>query len=244
MKVISLAEKKEYKVELDSINEKAWPEFMLNWDCKEWSQLFTTFEKYQILIINNKEELMAYGHTIPIYWDEDIRFIPDNLKILMEMAVKNNQDGIRPNLLLALAVVVSEDYKGKGLSYEVVNAMKIFASKNKIEDVIIPVRPTLKAKYPLISLDDYVGWENKDGKPFDPWLRVHKKLGGKVFKTAEISMIIRGKINEWEKWTNTVICGSGKYIFKDALNPVEIDIEKNEGIYTDPCVWVHYSSKK
>lgn len=106
-------------------------------------------------------------------WDEDIRFIPDNLKILMEMAVKNN----------------------------------------------------------------------KDGKPFDPWLRVHKKLGGKVVKTAEISMIIRGKINEWEKWTNTVICGSGKYIFKDALNPVEINIEKNEGIYTDPCVWVHYSLK-
>lgn len=241
MKVFSLIENEEYKDDILSINAKAWPEFMLNWDCKDWSHLYTTFAKYQILLINDDEELIAYGHTIPIYWDKDICLIHDNLKTLIEMAVKNYQEELQPNILLALAAVVSENHKGKGLSFKLVKSMKDLALKNNIEDLIIPVRPTLKIKYPLIPIADYVEWKNKDGMPVDPWLRVHKRLGGEVFKTAEISMVIKGKIEEWERWTNLEIYGSGKYIFEGALNPINIDIKKNLGIYTDPCVWVHYS---
>lgn len=211
------------------------------WDCKDWSHLYTTFGHYQILLLNDDKELMAYGHTIPLYWNNDLSSLPDNLKTLIEMAVESNEEGLKPNVLLALAAVVSKDHKGKGLSFEVVKAMKDVAFENNIEDLIVPVRPTLKGKYPLIPIKDYAEWENEDGMPFDPWLRVHKKLGGEVFKTADVSMIIRGEIEEWKLWTNTKIVGSGKYIFEGTLNPVEIDINKNLGIYTDPCVWVRYS---
>ena len=31
---------------------------------------------------------------------------------------------------------------------------------------------------------------------------------------------------------------SGRYIIEGALNPIEIDIEKDEGVYIEPNVWI------
>lgn len=156
MNKVTLLEKKELREALDRINEKSWPQFMLNWDCKEWSHLYTTFAQYQILITSDDDEIMAFGHTIPIFWNESVELISDNLDILIKDAVKANKNGKKPNVLLALAAVVSENHKGKGLSYEVVKEMKDMAIKHEITDVLIPVRPTLKTKYPLIPLEQYI----------------------------------------------------------------------------------------
>ena len=93
----------------------------------------------------------------------------------------------------------------------------------------------------MIPIDNYTYWKNEDNFAFDPWLKVHDKLGGKIFKTAEISMIITGKVREWEKWTNLKIPESGKYIIEGALNPLEVNYERDIGTYYDPCIWVKYS---
>jgi hypothetical protein len=76
---------------------------------------------------------------------------------------------------------------------------------------------------------------------FDPWLRVHQRLGGEIFKTAERSLIIKGEVKEWEEWTGVKILGSGQYLFEGVLNPVTITYEKNVGVYYDPCIWVKYT---
>ncbi|MBE9511729.1 MAG: hypothetical protein IMY71_12700, partial [Bacteroidetes bacterium] len=51
---------------------------------------------------------------------------------------------------------------------------------NGIDNIAFPIRPTLKCHYPLIPMDDYINWQNKDGLPFDPWLRVHIGYSGDV----------------------------------------------------------------
>ena len=239
MEVYSLKEKQELISEINIINQKAWPEFMLHWDCSAWSHLFSTFADYQILLLR-EENILAYGHTIPIYWDEKIINIPDNLKTLIENAVETRERGIKPNILLALAAVVSPKYKGEGLSQEIVKLMKELSIKKKFDSLIVPVRPTLKSKYPLIPIKNYAYWKREDGLAFDPWLRVHDKLGGKILKTTETSMIITGKIKEWEEWSNLKIPESGKYIIEGALNPVEINYDQGIGTYSDPCIWVKY----
>ncbi|NSW91918.1 MAG: GNAT family N-acetyltransferase [Firmicutes bacterium] len=239
MQKFTLNEKLELKDEILLINSKAWPEFMLHWDCKEWSHLFSTFSNFQVILLEGKKTI-AFGHTIPLYWEKEIENIPDNLKTLIEIAVETKKRSLNPNILLALAVVIAQDYKGRGLSSEVLKVMKDIANKNGINTLIVPVRPTLKSKYPLIPISNYSKWIREDGLPFDPWLRVHKKLGGEVFKTSDVSMVIKGTIKEWEEWTKMKIYESGKYIFEGALNPVDIDIERNIGIYTDPCIWVKH----
>ena len=240
MKIYSLNEKMELINELNETNGKSWAEFLLHWNCSAWSHLFSTFAEYQVLLLDDNNKLMAYGHTMPIYWDQKLIDIPDNLKILIENGIESINKGIKPNILLALAAVVSPEYKNNGLSAEIVKAMKKLSLEKNYDSLIVPVRPTLKSKYPLIPIKNYAYWKREDGLAFDPWLRVHDKLGGEILKTAEVSMIITGKVKEWEEWSKMKIPESGKYIIEGALNPVEIDCEKDIGTYTDPCIWVKY----
>lgn len=116
--------------------------------------------------------------------------------------------------------------------------MKDIAKTNGFDNIALPVRPTLKYKYPLIPIDEYIKWQSKDGLPFDPWLRVHIKAGGKIVGICNKSMDISGSVVDWEKWTGLKFSGSGDYIIDKALIPVNIDKEKNIGKYIEPNVWV------
>ena len=239
--ISDLKETPELLSEIKKINQNAWPQFLLNWECKGWSELFTTLSDYQI-VLTRDETLIAYGYTIPIFWERELIDIPDDLAILVENGVSTYHKGIKPNILLALAAVVSPKHKGEGLSYEIVKAMKSLSKQRKIDTLIVPVRPTLKSKYPLIPIEKYSRWKTDDGKTFDPWLRVHDKLGGVIFKTAEKSMIIKGSVNEWEEWSNIKMLDSGSYVIEGALSPVKINVENDMGIYYDPCIWVKYEN--
>src|SRR5690606_13153310 len=104
--------------------------------------------------------------------------------------------------------------------------------------LIIPIRPSEKSRYPLTSLDDYVTWETPDGFPVDPWLRVHVRAGARIIKVCHRSKTIRGSLEEWERWTGMRFPQSGRYIIPGALDPIEVDVEKDEGVYIEPNVWI------
>ena len=52
------------------------------------------------------------------------------------------------------------------------------------------MRPTLKARYPLIPIERYIEWRRPDGSHFDPWIRVHERIGGEIFAPAPESMVM------------------------------------------------------
>src|SRR3989304_5522100 len=72
------------------------------------------------------------------------------------------------------------------------------------------IRLREKSKYPLTSIDDYITWRTDDGLPFDAWLRVHARLGGRIFKTCHESKTIRGTRVDWEAWTEIKFPQSGE----------------------------------
>jgi hypothetical protein len=90
----------------------------------------------------------------------------------------------------------------------------------------------------LISIDDYIAWKTIDDLPFDAWLRVHARVGARIIKPCHESMVIRGNRAEWETWTGMNFPQSGTYHIPGALNPIEMDLERDEGIYVEPNVWV------
>lgn len=118
-------------------------------------------------------------------------------------------------------------------------AFKRCAKIHGYSSLILPVRPTLKSQYPTIPMENYINWE-KDGLPFDPWLRVHVKLGGKILKIANPSMVVEGTVADWQKWTGMYFGDSGNYIVRGALNPVNIDLKKDIGKYIEPNIWVSH----
>jgi hypothetical protein len=119
-----------------------------------------------------------------------------------------------------------------------VQAMRDIGQSRGFRYLVAPVRPNQKSNYPLISIDDYIRWTNEQGLPFDAWLRVHARAGAKIIKPCHEAMIMRGYCAEWEEWTGMKFPQSGTYFIPGALNPMEMNLEKDEGVYVEPNVWM------
>ncbi len=229
----------------NALGSSTWPEFMQH-DAvvnKYWPNIYTDFSNFQYALFN-MDELVAVGNTIHLNWQKPFVELPDlGLDWAMKKASSDFKNGTSSNLLIALQILINEKYQGSGISFEMLKIMKNIAKTNGFGHIALPVRPTLKYKYPLIPIEDYVNWQREDGLPFDPWIRVHIKAGGKIVGICHKSMHISGSVSDWEKWTGLKFPGSGNYVIDKALVPVSIDIEKNIGKYIEPNVWmIHETS--
>lgn len=73
---------------------------------------------------------------------------------------------------------------------------------------------------------------------------MHANLGAHIVKACLQSMQITGTIDEWESWTTLRYPDSGSYIVPGALVPVEIDRDKDQGVYLKPNVWMIHRLKQ
>ena len=104
--------------------------------------------------------------------------------------------------------------------------------------LIAPVRPSHKSRYPLTPIARYATWTRLDGAPFDPWLRVHARLGARILALAPESMVIPGTVAAWEQWAGMPFPESGTYIVPGALEPITVDREADQALYVEPNVWM------
>jgi hypothetical protein len=222
---------------------QVWPEFIFHDEVARAYTHYTvsTFAHLNLYLCDEHDGLVAAGYGVPLAWDGSMERLPAGWDAALEQAVQDHEAHRSPTTFCALAAMVRQSDHGHGLSKYVLHAMKSAARQAKLERMIAPVRPTLKSQYPLTPIERYLTWKHIDGSPFDPWLRVHWKEGGKLVKSAPHSMRVRGKVEEWEKWTHMRFPESGEYVVPGTLQPVSIDCERDEGTYTEPNIWVQHS---
>jgi hypothetical protein len=240
----TLAECPNAASEIDLISKEAWPEFLLHGDVAGWRSLFDVFADFQILFFDQENTLAAVGHTVPITWDGSNQDLPENISAIIQRALRNKREGVTCNGLTALAAMVRKQYRGIGLSRKIIKAMIELGAYSGLGYLLAPLRPSLKSMYPLISFEHYVKWKRDDGMPFDPWLKVHLDMGAEVMKLMEKSLTVRGNVSEWESWAGMKFPESGRYIVEGALQPIQIDVEKDEGIYEEPNIWICHKMSK
>ena len=240
LEVFTLADRPDLGGALSSLPD-TFPEFMHH-DAvvsRYWERLSTDFPAFQIAVCEGDgSEIVAAGHCIPVFWDGTIEGLPDGLDGVLERGMEDHERD--PTVVSALLAFVPHARRGQGLSGVVLTAMKEVAANHGLGALIAPVRPTLKDRYPLIPMERYARWERADGLPFDPWLRVHRRLGAAFLEVAERSMTITGTVPEWEGWTGMRFPESGDYLVPGALVPVVIDAERDLGSYTEPNVWMRH----
>lgn len=173
---------------------------------------------------------------MPFRWDGTAADLPDDIAGIMARAAT----GAAPTALSALAALVDPKHRGRGLSASVIRAMADRARAAGLADLVAPVRPTLKSSYPLASMDRYVAWMDDDGLPFDPWLRVHARLGATMVRVIPIALVIEGTVAAWEEWTEMKLPDSGAYVVPGALQPVVVDRGSDRARYEDPNVWMRH----
>ena len=229
----------------DDLVGKLWPEFMLNDEVANqfWARLYTDFPEYQFILIDKaNDEIIAAANSIPINWAKPLTQLPDTgWDWAVEQGMKQLKQNILANIQCALSITISMQYAGKGISALVISEMASIGKSKGFKNLIAPVRPNHKCNYPLISMTDYIKWENGNELPFDPWLRVHTRIGGKIVNVCHKAMKIQGSINNWEQWSNMKFPQSGDYIIPGALSPIRMDVEKDIGTYIEPNVWMNHN---
>jgi hypothetical protein len=236
----TLKERPDLAEQVHRLNGESWPTFLLHGDVTHWESLFDEFADHQILFCEPANTLISVGHTIPFVWDRTPDDLPSTMAGLMDRAISTRHNRSTPNTLSALAALVKSSHQRHGLSAEVLRAMRSLAQERGMHSLVAPVRPTLKSSYPLTPFERYVGWKRDDGAPFDPWLRVHHRLGAEFLKLMPRALVVTGKVSEWEEWTGMSFPESGPYVVPGALQPVRMDLERNEGRYEDPNVWMRH----
>src|SRR5437763_286098 len=80
--------------------------------------------------------------------------------------------------------------------------------------LVAPVRPNRKDRYPLIPIERYIGWRTAKGLPFDPWIRVHARLGASIVRPEPRSLEISRPVVDWERWIELPLPDDGEYVFE------------------------------
>lgn len=227
--------------QVHALNGSAWPEMLYHGGSgRFWDSLFESFLEYQVALCE-EDRVIALGHTIPVPWAGTLDDLPAGWDAVIERGYVAHQQGQPCNTLSALAAVIHPSYQGRGLSTQIIQAMRAVAQAHNLTSLIAPVRPNQKAFYPLTPMERYVQWRTPQDAPFDAWVRTHWRLGASILAVAPHSMVIRGTVPEWEQWTALKFPESGQYVVAGGLNPVTIDCEQNLGLYYDTNVWMKHS---
>jgi hypothetical protein len=224
------------------ITTPCWPEFMLH-DAvaiEHWQNMYEKFPDCQFGLADRKtDRLLAIGNSVPFHWQGDPYDLPeDGWDWAILQSLEDAAAGKKPTMLSAIQIAIPEDYRGTGLSSIAVEIMKEIGEQLGCLAMVAPVRPTRKCLYPLIPMQDYITWKDDRDRPFDPWIRIHVKLGAEILNICDRAMRIEGSVAEWEAWTGMPLPSTGQYIVEGALVPVEINRESDQGLYIEPNVWL------
>ena len=200
-----------------------------------WGRLTEERAEFQFTLADGDEPL-ARVRSIPVRWDGTVEDLPAGI----DGAIARGFDEGGANVLCALLIAVPRALQSRGLSRVALEGMVGLARAHGLPDLIAPVRPSWKERYPLVPIERYAGWRRDDGLPFDPWLRVHARLGAELLRPEPESLRITGTVAEWEEWTAMPFPESGEYVFPHGLAPLAVDRGADRGAYWEPNVWMRH----
>jgi hypothetical protein len=222
-------------------SEAVWPEYNLHGDVlnRWWGRLDDELPDYQFVLYDEAlDEVVAEGHTGPLWWDGSDAALPDGIDAAIEQVFTRVRAGEPVNTLCALAAESPRDGRARGLAQQLLTAMRVIGQRQGLTHMVAPVRPSWKERYPLAPIDRYVRWRRADGQLLDPWMRVHERLGARVATPLPRSLRITGTVDEWETWTGMSFPETGEYVFPEGLALLHIDTAEDRGSYWEPNVWI------
>ncbi len=224
---------------VNALHNESWPAYFEGNDATQnyWDRIYREYPELQLVLTDEQDCIVAAANAVPIYWDGKPETLHDGWDSAVESAFISE---MTPNTLCVLAAVVDSGSQGEGLSYAALNAMKQLAVSEGFEEILIPVRPTMKKISQTMDLLDYCSQRDENGKASDPWLRVHENCGGTVIGYCEKSQLITGSIIQWQHWSGETFTDSGSYELDDTMQPLYIDLADDCGTYYDQAVWIQH----
>jgi GNAT superfamily N-acetyltransferase len=220
----------------ETLAQPAFPEYM-NHNVpgnKYWGSLYDEFPDFQLALLDG-EELVAELHSVPTAWDGSEPDLPAGWD---DAFLRGFESGRAADVLCALAIAVRRERQSEGLAARMLEEMRGAAGRTGLRELIAPVRPTLKSRYPLIPIEEYMTWRRQDGAHFDPWIRGHERIGGEILAASPNSMTIEAPVAEWEEWLGMSFPADGDYVVPGMLAPLYV--RQGIGRHVEPNVWLRH----
>jgi GNAT superfamily N-acetyltransferase len=223
-------------IRFETLSKPTFPEYM-NHNVpggRYWGRLYDDYPDFQLGLLDG-DELVAELHNVPTPWDGSDEDLPAGWDEAFRRAFESGREA---DVLCALAISVRPDRQSQGLAARMLEEMRAAAARGGLRELIAPVRPTLKARYPLIPIERYLTWRREDGAHFDPWIRVHERVGGEIIAPSPESMTIEAPVSDWEGWTGMRFPDDGDYVVPELLAPLYV--RDGVGRHVEPNVWLRH----
>jgi hypothetical protein len=223
-----------------------WPEYNLHGDVMaggRWERLHNDFAQFQLVLYDDDaDDVVAAARSIPITWNGTVVGLGSGLDEAIVESFSAYDRGVPPNTLCAIGIEVPPDHRGAGLAGRMLAEVLRVAWTWEFSSVVVPVRPTRKDRYPITPIERYIQWSRDDKSPFDPWIRLHVRHGGRIATPIPRSSRITGTVAEWESWTGMAFPDDGDYVFPGGLALLRIDRDRDLGSYWEPNVWIVHTT--
>ncbi|MGW0606913.1 hypothetical protein [Streptomyces sp. NPDC002640] len=201
---------------------------------REW------FAAFDLMLLDDQDVPVAAGWGVPLHWDDRPDTLPTGYTQALVRAVEGHEQGVAPDTFVICGAVVTPSLKGRGLAGQTLAALRETAVRAGLHQVVAPVRPTTKARYPLTPIESFMRWTREDGLALDPWIRTHQRLGATLLAPAPASQTMTGTVADWERWTGMAFPDTGDYVIPEGLALLHIDRDTDQGIYQEPNIWMRH----
>jgi hypothetical protein len=223
-RIVSALERPDLAEPADEAPEAAFPEYNKHGDVlgPRWSRLYEEYPADQLVLWDDATgEVLGEGNTIPCRFDGTVEGLPRGIDEVVASGLPEVGDSPEPTALCAPAIAIPPGQENRGQSRLLLAGMRALAA----------------------GRGRYAAWTRADGLPFDPWLRVHARLGGRILRTEPESLRISGTVADWEGWVGMAFPETGRYVFPDGLALLHVDWERDIGLYYEPNVWVAHDAQ-
>jgi GNAT superfamily N-acetyltransferase len=242
IEVVTTGERHDLDDEARSAFHPTWPQFVFHDQVTPlYIERVEEYFPYYDVILLEEGHVVAGAWAVPLRWNGQVRGLPDRgYDSALINSVTGHENGEPADTLCIMAAAVRADRQRTGLAGQALTALRERAVGTGLRHVIAPVRPALKSKYPITSMDSFARWMRDDGLHIDPWIRTHQRLGATILGPAPEAMTITAAVAEWEQWTDMAFPESGRYVVPDALDPIDIDRDQDRGTYEETNLWMQH----
>lgn len=225
--------------------EQAYPKFLTHDVLADPNSLglFEIYPEFQFgLVEATTQRMIAQGSCLPLAWESCFEELPDEgCDWALAKGLQDREKKCQPNALCAVSISILPEYRGKSLSQYIIGYMKELARSYGLSSLIMAARPSLKHLYPLTPIERYITWQDENGLPFDPWLRVNVRQGASIAGICSKSTTITDTIAGWETRVGMRFPETGEYIIPGGLASLKIDYANNLGTYIESNIWLTYN---
>ena len=148
--VASLLERPDLADEHQTVGGSAWPEFMVHDPIAiaNWDKMMRYFAIDQLSLLV-EDQIAAVINMVPICVETDLIKLSDRgVDWGVERSVENYEQGVQPNALMGLQVVIAKTFRRRNLSETATREMISHARRRNCDLILLPVRPNGKHVFP------------------------------------------------------------------------------------------------